>query len=388
MQYRKFGKKIDWAPSALGFGMMRLPTIDGTQDSAAIQYSKAKRMVRYAIHHGLNYIDTAWPYHGGQSERFLGRILREGCGEKVRIATKMPSWEIKEPADLDEFFNKQLARLQTNHIDFYLLHCLNEERWKNYRTLGVSEWIEKVKDEGKIDHIGFSFHDDLDTFKEIVDSYSWDFCQIQYNYIDQDFQAGRAGLQYASKRGLGVVIMEPLRGGQLATELPEKVLKVLEDTGIKRNPVEWALLWLWDQPEVSVVLSGMSTLNQVKENLKIAHNSGIGQLTQEEKETLERAREVYEGMLPVKCTGCNYCVTQGFSSCPQGIRIPYLLDLYNKAHLYKDYEERKAKYYDLEKESRASACINCGHCEERCPQKLPITDLMEEIKEYFEDEQI
>lgn len=386
MQYRQFNEEIDWKPSALGFGMMRLPTIGEKRELSAIDDVRAKKMVRHAIDNGLNYIDTAWPYHGGESEKFVGRVLQNGYRGKVKLATKMPSWEIERHSDLDKFFNKQLVRLKTDYIDFYLLHGLNKDRWENYKDVNVFEWVEKVKDEDKIGHIGFSFHDDLNTFKEIVDFYGWGFCQIQYNYMDQDFQAGKEGLKYAADQGLGVVIMEPLRGGQLATELPEEVLKVFENAGIERSPVGWSLLWLWNQPEVSVVLSGMSNLNQVKENLKIADNSQIGKLTEEEQEIIERAREVYEELLPVNCTGCNYCATKGFNSCSHGIEIPNLFDLYNKAHIYEDYEKRKEKYYDMGQGSRASACIECEECEEKCPQNLPITDLLKEIVEYFERE--
>lgn len=337
-------------------------------------------MVRYAIDHGVNYLDTAWPYHKSNSEKFVGKVLQDGYREKVKIATKLPSWEIEKQSDMDKYLDKQLKKLQTDKIDFYLLHALNEEHWDNYQELDVFEWIEKVRDENKIDHIGFSFHDDLGTFKEIVDSYDWDFCQIQYNYLDQDLQAGKEGLKHAADQGLGVIIMEPLRGGQLA-EVPDVIDRIWNRADIDRSPVEWALIWLWNQPEVSLVLSGMSAMNHVRENVEIADRSGVGILSDEEEEIIEEARKKFKEVAPVNCTGCNYCMP-----CPNGVNIPQNFDLYNRAEIYGEYEGRKKDYYNnMDEDARASACIACGQCEEVCPQSLQIIELMEGVAEYFEE---
>ena len=378
MQYREFGQ-LDWNPSALGFGAMRLPT-EG-DDSGNIDEDKAVKMVRYAIDHGVNYIDTAWPYHDGNSEEFVAKVLKDGYREKVRLATKLPSWLIEEPKDMDEYLEKQLGRLEVDQIDFYLLHGLNRERWENYKKVKVREWLDKVQSEGKIGHPGFSFHDDLDIFKEIVDSYDWTFCQIQYNYLDRDFQAGKDGLQYAGSQGLAVVIMEPLRGGKLATEPPEEIRNILSEGDKERGPVSWALNWLWSQPEVSVVLSGMSTMEQVKENVELASNSRAGKFSKRENQLMERAAKKYREISPVRCTGCNYC-----TPCPNGVHIPTNFQLYNEAEVYGKFEENKERYYEfLDEEGRASACIACGECEEACPQNLEIIDLLAETASYFGD---
>ncbi|MFB6291715.1 MAG: aldo/keto reductase [Candidatus Bipolaricaulia bacterium] len=378
MQYRDFGK-LDWNSSALGFGAMRLPTKG--DDSGNIDEEKAIKMVRYAIDHGVNYIDTAWPYHDGNSEEFVAKVLKDGYREKVRLATKLPSWLIEEPGDMDEYLEKQLDRLEVDQIDYYLLHGLNRERWENYKKVGVREWLDKVQSEGKIGHPGFSFHDDLDLFKEIVDSYDWTFCQIQYNYLDRDFQAGMEGLQYAGSQGLAVVIMEPLRGGKLAAEPPEEIKNILSESEQERGPVSWALNWLWSQPEVSVVLSGMSKMEQVKQNVELASNSRVGKFSERENQVMERAAKKYREISPVGCTGCNYC-----TPCPNGVQIPTNFQLYNEAEVYGKFEENKERYYEfLDEDGRASACVACGECEEACPQNLEIIDLLAETANYFGD---
>ncbi|MBS3736284.1 MAG: aldo/keto reductase [Candidatus Bipolaricaulota bacterium] len=378
MQYRKFGQ-LDWNASALGFGAMRLPT-EG-EESGDIDEERAIEMIRYAIDHGVNYVDTAWPYHDGNSEELVARALKDGYREKTRIATKLPSWLIEEPGDMDEYLDKQLDRLEVDQIDFYLLHTLNKKYWENYKEVGVFEWLDKVKEEGKIAYPGFSFHDDLETFKEIVDSYDWTFCQIQYNYLDREFQAGMEGLKYANSKGLAVVIMEPLRGGKLAAEPPEEIDEILSKADTQRGPVSWALNWLWDQPEVSLVLSGMTAMDQVKQNVELASNSKIGKLTEGEVRLMEEAAEKYREISPVGCTGCNYC-----TPCPNGVEIPTNFTLYNEAEVYGKFEENKNSYYEfLDEEQRASACVACGECEEACPQNLEIIDLLAETASYFND---
>lgn len=271
MQYRKFGK-LGWKPSALGFGCMRLPQFD--QDMAHVDEAEAIRMIRYAIDHGVNYLDTAAVYHMGNSERVVGKALQDGYRQKVKLATKLTLFALKSGDEFDRFFNNQLERLQTDKIDFYLLHGLNRQLWKSAQEWKAIRWIEGKIAAGQISYLGFSFHDEYDVFKEIVDAYdNWTFCQIQYNYMDVKNQAGRRGLKYAADKNLAVVIMEPIRGGLLAKKPPELVAKVWRTSSIDRSPAEWALQWLWNQPEVSVVLSGMSTMQQVIENLAAAERS-------------------------------------------------------------------------------------------------------------------
>ncbi|MFW6038441.1 MAG: aldo/keto reductase [Candidatus Saliniplasma sp.] len=380
MHYRKFGE-LDWKPSALGFGAMRLP-YEG-DERGDIKESESIKMIRYAIDNGVNYIDTAWPYHDKESEKLVAKVLKDGYRDKVKIATKMPSWEVEKVEDLDHYLNKQLEKLETDHIDFYLLHALSRKHWETYQNLekDIFQWMKEKRDEGKISYMGFSFHDDLDIFKEIVDTYDWDFCQIQYNYLDQKFQAGREGLKYAHSKGLGVIIMEPLRGGKLAKEPPESIKNIWKKADKDWSPVEWALRWLWDQPEVSLVLSGMSTLDQVKENVDIAADSGIDRLSDKDLKIVDEVAEKYREISPVECTGCNYCMP-----CPNDVAITSNFSLYNQAEIYDEYEENKEKYMErLSEEKRASACVKCGQCEEACPQNLPIMDLMDEVAEYFED---
>ena len=380
MEYRNFGE-IDWQPSALGFGAMRLPHEE--DDRGAIKEDEAMKMIRWAIDNGVNYVDTAWPYHDGKSEEFLGKVLKDGYREKVKIASKLPSWDVEDSEDPDEILNEQLERLGVDKIDFYLLHALSRKHWENYQSLDIDifEWMKEKREEGKIDHLGFSFHDDLEIFKEIVDTYDWDFCQIQYNYLDQGFQAGTEGLRYAADKGMGVVIMEPLRGGKLANEPPESIKDIWAEAEEDREPVEWALKWLWNQPEVSLVLSGMSTLEQVKENVRYASESKTDSLSDKELEIVDRAAEKYRDISPVECTGCNYCVP-----CPNDVSIPRNFRMYNQAEIYDEYEKYKEIWDEnMKDESKASNCVKCGQCLEKCPQDLPIMDLLEDVSEYFEE---
>lgn len=376
MQYRNFGR-IPFRPSALGFGAMRLPTIGS--DSKNINDSEAVRMLRYAIDNGVNYIDTAWPYHGGESEVLVAKALESGYSDKVKIATKLPSWAIEKSEDMDEYLNKQLKKLKTEKIDFYLLHSLDKNRWANYKKLDVFGWIDRVKKEGKIDYIGFSFHDDVKTFKRIIDEYKdWDLCQIQYNFLNTDYQAGTEGLKYAAARGLGVVVMEPLLGGRLAGRQPPAIEEIWNNSGIDRSPVDWALSWLWNQPEVSVVLSGMSTFEQVKENVELAANSGVNVLSEKELSTIKQVAAKYRKLEPINCTGCSYCMP-----CSSGVNIPGIFSLYNEAKVNGNYEAKKKEYNNWPEEWVASRCKCCGVCEKACPQKLKIMDLLKKVDKYF-----
>jgi predicted aldo/keto reductase-like oxidoreductase len=371
MQYRHFGK-LDWEASALGFGCMRLPIIDG--DSSKINEEEATRMLHSAIEQGVNYIDTAYGYHGGNSERVVGRALLGGYRERVHLATKLPCWLVKTSADFDRLLNEQLQKLQTDHIDFYLLHALDAERWHTMRDLGIIPWLESAIASGRIRQAGFSFHDGIDAFKEIIDAWDgWTLCQIQYNDMDIHEQAGTSGLKYAAARGLAVVVMEPLRGGKLA-DPPDKVRRVWDDATQKRTPVDWALQWLWNQPEVSVVLSGMSTMQQVQENISSAAASAVNQISDQDLVLIDRAREAYEGLSPIPCTKCAYCMP-----CPNGLNIPGLFDIFNRAVMYSAFDEARGRYEHLRPEERANNCGKCLNCEGLCPQHIEVSSWMERI---------
>lgn len=377
MKYRSFGG-LDWRPSALGFGAMRLPIIGG--DASRIDEPLAIRMIRHAIDNGVNYVDSAYGYHRGNSEVAVGKALRDGYRERVRLATKMPTWLVNSAADMDKYLDEQLGKLQTDHLDFYLLHGLNKDRWPRVRDAGVFEWAEKVKGEGKIGHLGFSFHDDYSLFHEILKhSDHFTLCQIQYNYMDEEYQAGTKGLMEAAAKGLAVVVMEPIKGGKLAVTPPQQVQRIWDEAKVKRKPAEWALRWVWNHPEVSVVLSGMSEMYQVEENLAYADRSGPNVMEQWELELISRVREAYGKLGFVGCTACRYCMP-----CPQGVEIPDILGLYNEYYMSGQSDEVKKKYSEkIKPEGRADRCVACGRCEEQCPQHLPIRRFMAEIPRVF-----
>jgi predicted aldo/keto reductase-like oxidoreductase len=379
MQYRTFGS-LDWKPSALGFGAMRLPIID--DDPGKIDEPEATRMLHYAIDHGVNYVDTAYSYHRGNSEAFVGRALQDGYRERVKLATKLPSWLIKAPEDLNRYLNEQLERLQTETIDFYLLHTLNEEHWPKLRDLNVLDWAEKTMADGRIGYLGFSFHDRYEVFQEIVDAYDrWTFCQIQYNYMDEEHQAGTKGLKYAADKGLAVVVMEPIRGGQLARNLPRAITELWHTAARKRTPADWALQWVWNHPEVSLVLSGMSTLEQIKQNVASARQSGPSTLTADELALITRVRDKYRELCPIPCTQCKYCLP-----CPSGVNIPRVLEIYNEAVMYNDHRAR-ALYNRLKEEERADSCTQCAQCEELCPQEIEIVEWLAHIHQLLDESQ-
>jgi predicted aldo/keto reductase-like oxidoreductase len=374
MHYRTFGR-LDWKPSALGFGAMRLPTID--HDPATIDEPEATRMIRYAIDHGVNYVDTAYPYHAGNSEPFLGRALADGYRERVKLATKLPCWKVESADDFDLFLNEQLGRLQTPHIDFYLLHGLNASSWAKMRDLDVLDWARNAIGDGRFQHLGFSFHDRYEVFQEIVDASDlWLFCQIQHNFMDVDYQAGTKGLRYAAGKGLAVVIMEPLRGGLLARNVPPAVQAIWDNAARKRTAADWALQWLWDQPEVSVVLSGMSTMEQVQQNVESANRSGVGTLTGEELALFPQVRDAYRELIRIPCTACGYC-----QPCPNGVNIPRVFEIYNDALMYGDQEQARSQYLFLEESERAELCVQCEECLEKCPQQIEIPEWLARVVE-------
>ncbi len=378
MQYRKFGK-LDWQVSALGFGTMRLPL--KSADMADVDEDEAIRMIRYAIDHGVNYVDTAHPYHMGKSERVVGRALKGGYRQKVKLATKLTGWEIQTASDFDRFLDEQFESLQVDKIDFYLLHGLTKELWHKLRDLGVLKWAEGVMARGRIDYLGFSFHDVYDVFQEIVDYYdNWTFCQVMYNYIDIENQAGRRGVEYATSKDLAVVVMEPLRGGRLTSEPPPQVAEVWRSAPKKRSLADWGLSWLWNQPEISVVLSGMSTMEQVVENVAIAERSGPGTLTADEVALVDRAGKAYLDQIPIPCTSCGYCLP-----CPNGIEIPMIFRTYNDAVMFNDIESGRRFYRGRPPGSGerklAGDCLECEQCLELCPQHIDIPEWMKKIHE-------
>jgi len=382
MLYRKFPRAREEL-SILGFGCMRLPMIGGQEFAGTIDEPLATAMIRYAIDAGVNYIDTAYPYHDGQSEPFVGRALADGYRERVYLATKLPSWEIATRNDMDRFLDEQLSRLATDHIDFYLVHGLRQEFWENLTHLGVLEFLDDAVADGRIRYPAFSFHDALPLFREIVDAYDWTFAQIQYNFMDETYQAGTEGLAYAAGKGIGIVVMEPLRGGLLAKEPPE-IREILERAPVRRTPAELGLRWVWNHPGVAVVLSGMSTMEQVVADVAWAEQGLPGSLTPEDLGTIREMKEWLDSRIKVPCTGCRYCMP-----CPNGVDIPGCFDFYNQARMY-DAKDHAQGIYSWALSGiiggipgYASCCVACGECESRCPQSLPIPELLREVAGYF-----
>jgi len=379
MQYRTVPKNGDQL-SVLGYGCMRLPV-----RMQSINAALAQKQIYAAIDQGVNYIDTAVPYHNGKSEPFLGKILSQnGYRDKVKLATKLPHWSTPSTAEMHKMLDKQLAKLRTERIDYYLVHALNGETWDKARANGVIEFLNQALKSGRILNAGFSFHGAAEAFKAIVDAYDWTFCQIQYNYLDTQNQAGTAGLKYAAAKDMAVIVMEPLRGGNLARTSPPAVSKLWKKASTQRTPVEWALRWIWNQPEVTVVLSGMNRDDHIAENLRIAEQATPGSLSKEEVDLVEEAADAFRAAMKVGCTGCQYCMP-----CPAGVNIPGCFEYYNLRHTFKD-RQAKLMYVAMtgaittDKSSMASECVECGKCEEKCPQNLPIPDLLKDVAEDME----
>ena len=371
MQYRndRYGNPI----SLLGYGCMRF-----SKKGNGIDLPKAEKEVMQAIEKGVNYLDTAYIYPG--SEAALGEILKKNnCREKVSIATKLPQYLIKSEAALDKYFEEQLKRLQTDYVDYYLMHMLTDiAAWEKLCKLGIKEWIQQKKSEGKIRNLGFSFHGNTEMFLQILDAYDWDFCQIQYNYMDENSQAGRKGLQAAARKKIPVIIMEPLRGGKLVDLLPEKAKEHIRRNQRGWSAAEWALRWLWDQPEVTCVLSGMNSMEMVEENTRIASEARAGEFTREDHALIEQVKAELNANIKVGCTGCAYCMP-----CPKGVDIPTAFRCYNRMYT----ENKKAGRFEymqiisLQKEmSDISKCAECGKCEQHCPQHLEIRTKLKEAR--------
>ena len=381
MLYRKLSKTgIDL--SVLGFGCMRLPTIDHKPEK--IDYPKAAQLLHYAIDHGVNFVDTAYFYHAavfgqrGESEPFVGEALSGGWRGKVHLATKMPLFQLRQKEQMDTYFKEQLVRLQTDYLDFYLLHGLNGEMWDKMRELGVREFLDKKKSEGKIRFPAFSFHGKAEDFIRICNEYDWTYAQIQYNYMDIDFQAGYKGLKYAADKGIGIVVMEPLKGGKLANKLPAEMMSVFNASVIKRSPAEWALRYVWNEPGVSSLLSGMNSMEQLMENIRIADEGLPNSLDRDEILIFDTLRNAMGTRIKADCTECRYCMP-----CSSGVDIPDVLAALNNAAIWNDSNTWLTGYVRIE--GKAGKCTECRECEEVCPQELPISTLMKEAVSLFRE---
>lgn len=383
MQYRKMGS-LEWEVSALGFGCMRLPTKRFMPLQADVGTSI--KIIRSGIDKGINYVDTAWPYHFGAGERIVGQALQEGYREKVHLATKLPMFFVRKSEDFDSYLERQLEKLQTDYLDMYLFHRMTRSQFEKLKDLQLIDKMIEAKERGKIKNIGFSFHDTLPVFKEIVDYYPWDVVQIQYNYMDTGIQATTDGLRYAYDKGIAVVIMEPVKGGRLANP-PAEALEIMAAAKNQRSPVDWALQFVWNRPEVSVVLSGMGSQKMVDENCASADRSGIGKLNDDDLEVINKLIEVYRKRILVPCTACGYCMP-----CPSGVNIPQNFAILNNVSLEdsrirrwlvsRGYEKlARSKKQLKEDDSNGSAvmCVQCGKCLEKCPQQINIPEELKKV---------
>jgi len=381
MLYRQLNK-TGIGLSILGFGCMRIPTIDHKPEK--IDNPLATRLLHYAIDHGVNYVDTAYFYHAavfgqrGESEPFVGEALSGGWREKVHLATKMPLFQLHKKEQMESFLREQLERLKTEYLDFYLLHGLNGELWDRMKSFGVREFLDKKKAEGKLRFPAFSFHGKAEDFIRICDEYDWTFAQIQYNYMDIDFQAGYEGLKYAADKGIGVVVMEPLKGGKLAQNLPSEITSVFNASPVKRSPAEWALRFVWNEAGVSSLLSGMNSMEQVVENLSIANEGIANSLGRDELLIFEKLRHAMGARTKADCTECRYCMP-----CASGVDIPDVLAALNNAAIWNDANPWLTGYVRVN--GKASKCTECRECEEICPQELPISSLMKEAVSLFRE---
>lgn len=382
MQYRTLGSSGRRVP-VLGFGLMRLPTVTGRRDTkrrCAIDVRETQRLIGRAFELGVNYFDTAFGYGMGWSEPICGQILKSLPREKLLLATKLPVWIVKQSADFERLLRTQLRRLRTPYLDCYLLHALNRRTWPRVKELGVLDFLERMKRQGRIRHIGFSFHDKLPLFREIVDAHDWAFCQVQYNLVDTREQAGTAGVRYAAKKNLGIIVMEPLRGGALADIRAPRIKAAWERARLRRKPAELALRWVWNQPEVSMLLSGMGTMQQLEDNVAWAARARVGCLTAPEKATVARLQRAYRSLCTIPCTACDYC-----QPCPQGIRISAAFGLYNDWQMFPGHADTRIQWRGMMPSGkRPSDCRDCGLCEPKCPQHIPIRARLKDVAALLE----
>ncbi|NDL68275.1 aldo/keto reductase [Anaerotalea alkaliphila] len=378
MEKRIFGK-LGFSCSAFGIGCMRLPEVKGAMGDAHVDEAEAVRMIRHAIDHGVEYVDTAYPYHNKESELVVGKALKDGYRERVRLATKLPVWLTHKPEDFDRYLDLQLKRLGVDHVDFYLLHAIDGPTFDRLKKLRVLDFLDRAVAQGKIRYPAFSFHGERRDFKKVIDAYDWSMCQIQLNLLDEDFQAGIEGMLYAAEKDVPVVVMEPLRGGELAQAPPPEVQAIWDRSRVKRSPAEWAFRWLYNFPQVATILSGVSTMEQLEDNLRIFGEAKAESMSREELDLVREVKEFYHRKIRVGCTGCNYCMP-----CPADVSIPDVFRLYNKASIYDAIQEYEKDYEKLVTEKRdPSCCVRCGRCEPLCPQGIPIMEKLEEAQGYF-----
>jgi len=381
MLYRQLGK-TGIELSNLGFGCMRLPAIDHRPEK--INYPEGIKLLHHAIDKGVNFVDTAYFYHAavfgqkGESEPFVGEALSGGWRKKVYLATKMPLFYLKQKEQMETFLKEQLERLKTDYLDFYLLHGLNGETWERMKALGVREFLDKKIAEGKIRFPAFSFHGQAEDFKKICDEYDWTYGQIQYNYMDVNFQAGYNGLKYASDKGIGIVVMEPLKGGKLTQKIPAEMMSVFETFPVKMSPAEWALRFVWNVSGVSSVLSGMNSMEQVEENLRTADKGVAGSLTKDDLLIFDKLRKSLSSKIKADCTECRYCMP-----CSSGVDIPDVLAALNNASIWNESNPWITGYVSIK--GKAGKCTDCKDCEGICPQGLPISSLMKEAVSLFKN---
>ncbi len=368
MDYRKF-PGTDITASALGMGCMRLPRLNYAD--GGVDHEEAIRLIRAAIDGGVTYVDTAYGYHNGESEVVVGEALKDGYREKVTLVTKLPLWLVEKPEDMERLLDEQLKRLDVECVDFYLAHAVNRQRFDAVVGMGLFDFFDKMVAKGKIRYAGFSFHDNAETFKYVLDSYDWKLAQVQMNILDENNQATMKGIEYAAQKGIGVVIMEPLRGGSLTQTVPEDVMKLYKDFKVDRSPAQWAFRYLYDRPEIITILSGMSTMEQALDNLNTFKDSCANCMDDEEKALIKKVRETYEARIKIGCTGCEYC-----QPCPQEIKIPRLFGRYDNAYMFDDLKSFYQKYSE---NPMGKNCIECGACESACPQNIQIRDWIRKI---------
>lgn len=378
MLYRSL-QGFDRPLSVMGMGTMRLPgRVAKGRD--ALDMKASVEMIRYGIDHGINYIDTARPYYKGDCEKALGYALKDGYREKTCLATKITPWQVNKEEDLEVIFHSQLENLQTDYIDVYLLHYLNKQNWNKFRQLHIFDFLERKREQGKLKHLGFSFHDDYFTFKEIIDYYRWDICQVQMNILDEENQATVKGIRYAGEKGIPVVIMEPLKGGRIVNNIPTSVQRIWDKKGKGRTPAEWAFKWLSEIPEAAVILNGVSCMEQLKQNIDIFNSIQTFSLEDEDRKMIAEVVEAYRKITKVECTGCRYCLP-----CHKSVEIPLIFQYYNEADMYTDYKQTLIEYWTniIGRGIGVNQCVGCGLCRQKCPQGIDIPAVLKAAHSYL-----